>query len=65
MAEFLAMGGYGQYVWSVFALGVITLTYNVVSARRRMRIALENAALNAARIRNRPQPPRNMDGNEV
>jgi len=56
MAEFLAMGGYGQFVWSVFALGVVTVIYNVVSARHRLRSALDHAALNAARVRNRPQP---------
>lgn len=65
MVEFLEMGGYGQYVWSVYALGVITLIYNVISARRRMRVALDNAAVNAARFRNRVAPTRNMDGKQV
>jgi len=58
MAEFLAMGGYAEFVWSVYALGVAVVIYNILSARRRMRSALENAALNAARFRNRPQSPR-------
>lgn len=64
MSEFLAMGGYAEYVWSVYALGVVTLVYNVVSARRRVRVALENAALNAARIRNRRRTPEHQDGND-
>ena len=64
MAEFLAMGGYGVYVWSAVALGIITVAYNLVSARRRMRTAFENAALNAARFRNRPQSNRVENGND-
>ena len=49
MTEFLAMGGYAEYVWSVFGLAVVTLIYNVLSARRRMRVVLEKATLNTAR----------------
>ena len=68
MAEFLAMGGYGVYVWSAVGLGVLTIAYNLVSARLRMQKALESAALNAARFRNRPQRPtqsvRAENGNE-
>jgi len=63
MAEFFAMGGYAEFVWSVYALGAAVVIYNVVSARRRMRTALENAALNAARFRNRPQSSRTENGN--
>lgn len=55
MSEFFGMGGYGVYVWPVYALGLVTLIYNVVSARRRMRVALENATLNVRRQRNRPR----------
>lgn len=35
MNEFLAMGGYGAYVWSCFALAAAVLAWNIVSARRR------------------------------
>jgi heme exporter protein CcmD len=49
MTEFLAMGGYAEYVWSVFGLAVVTLIYNVLSARRRMRVVLEKVTLNMAR----------------
>jgi len=56
MAEFLSMGGYGQYVWSVFGLGVVTVVYNMVAARMRYRMALANARLNAVRFRNRQRP---------
>ena len=64
MAEFLAMGGYGVYVWSAVGLGIATIAYNLVSARMRMRTALENAALNAARLRNRPISSRVDNGND-
>ena len=53
MTEFLAMGGYAEFVWSAFGLTVITLIYNMASARRRLNIALEYAALNALRFQNR------------
>jgi heme exporter protein CcmD len=66
MAEILAMGGYGVYVWSVVVLGIVTIVYNLVSARRRLRHALENAALNAARFRNRPQSSTRLEnGNDT
>jgi len=61
MAEFLSMGGYGEYVWSVFVLGVVTVVYNMVSARMRYRMALANARLNAARFRNRQRPAQSND----
>lgn len=62
MAEFLAMGGYGQFVWPVYGLGLAVVIYNIVSARRRMRLALDNATLNAARVRNRSQSSRTNNG---
>ena len=53
MAEFFAMGGYAEYVWSCFALGLLTVVYNIVAARRRIRAVMEKATLNAARQRHR------------
>lgn len=53
MSEFISMGGYGVYVWPVYALGLLTLIYNIWSARRRMRVAIEKATFNAMRQRNR------------
>jgi len=49
MNEFLAMGGYAEYVWSAFGLWLVTMGYNIISARRKMRTSLEQAAINAAR----------------
>ncbi|MFQ5634902.1 MAG: heme exporter protein CcmD [Gammaproteobacteria bacterium] len=65
MVEFLAMGGYAEFVWSAFGLAVVTLVYNLVSARRRMRTALENAALNARRIRGDRQSNRTDNGRDT
>jgi len=62
MSEFISMGGYGVYVWPVYALGLLTLIYNLWSARRRMRVAMEKATLNALRQRNRTQPTQDEDG---
>ncbi len=58
MAEFLAMGGYAGYVWGAFGLAVVTLIFNVLSARRRMRVVLEKATLNRARHVNRARRKR-------
>ncbi len=37
LREFFAMGGYGFYVWTSYALGAIVLTLNAVLALRRER----------------------------
>ncbi|HEY7753541.1 MAG TPA: heme exporter protein CcmD [Steroidobacteraceae bacterium] len=34
LAEFLAMGGYGIYVWPSLGLVVFALVWNVLAARR-------------------------------
>ena len=41
MAQFLAMGGYAQWVWSAFGLTLIVLIGNVIAASRRYRQAVE------------------------
>jgi heme exporter protein CcmD len=53
MSEFLDMGGYALFVWSSFGLGAGTILFNIVSARRRLRITLAALALRAARQKNR------------
>jgi heme exporter protein D len=53
MAEFLAMGGYAQFVWSAFGFWLACLIFNIVSARRKIRASLEHAAIAAARQRHR------------
>ena len=51
MAEFLAMGGYAEYVWSTFGLTAVVLVVNIIGARRRLQSALREAGLRAARQR--------------
>lgn len=53
MAEFLAMGGYAEYVWSTFGLTLIVIVINIVGARRRLHNAIRQASLRAARQRKR------------
>jgi heme exporter protein D len=53
MSEFLAMGGYAQWVWSAFGLAAAVLIYNFIAARRRYRRALDRLALQAARAQRR------------
>lgn len=53
MAEFLAMGGYAEFVWSAFALWLVCMVFNIVSARRKIRASLESATVAAARQRAR------------
>ena len=49
-SEFLAMGGYGLYVWGSYAVTAVVLILNVLAARRRegnvRRQLQENAELN-------------------
>jgi heme exporter protein D len=40
--EFLAMGGYAQWVWSAFGVTAIVLVVNVIAAARRYRRAVDN-----------------------
>jgi heme exporter protein CcmD len=35
--EFLAMSGYGAYVWSCYGLALVVLVFNVWHARRELR----------------------------
>jgi len=43
-AEFLAMGGYGLYVWGAYGLTAALLAFELGSALRRRRRALDAAA---------------------
>lgn len=39
LAEFLAMGGYGLYVWSAYAVAAVSMAGEPLLARRRLRAA--------------------------
>ena len=53
MAEFFAMGGYAEYVWSTFGLTLVVLIVNIIGARLRLQNALRQAGMRAARQRDR------------
>jgi len=53
MADFLAMGGYAQFVWSAFGVWFVCVIFNILAARRKMRSSLEHATVAAARQRHR------------
>jgi len=55
MEDFLAMGGYAQFVWSAFGAWFACVIYNIVSARRKIQVSLGHAAIAAARHRHRHQ----------
>lgn len=48
MAEFFAMGGYGAFVWSAYAIAALVLVVNVVVPRSRERRLLRELAARAA-----------------
>lgn len=54
MTEFLYMGGYGAYVWSAYAVTLVVLLLNIVSAARALAIARRRTR---ERVR-RAEPPR-------
>ncbi len=43
MDAFLSMGGYGRFVWPSYALAAAVLAWNIWSALRLQRNALEHA----------------------
>jgi heme exporter protein CcmD len=61
MYEFLQMGGYAEFVWSSFGLAAATLVFNVISARKKLRMTLEKVAMRAARQNDAKESPRGSD----
>jgi heme exporter protein CcmD len=43
MKEFIAMSGYGAYIWSAYAIAIGGLVLNIWLARRQQRVALREA----------------------
>jgi heme exporter protein CcmD len=43
MSQFLAMGGYAQFVWPAYALVIGVMILNIVWARRSLRRARDEA----------------------
>jgi heme exporter protein CcmD len=52
VSGFLNMGGYAEFVWTCYGLAAVTLVFNVLSARKRLRMTQERMVMRAAR-RNR------------
>lgn len=48
-SEFVAMGGYGFYVWTSFGATALCMACEVLALRRRHAAALERTAHRAAR----------------
>ncbi len=53
MMDFLAMGGYAEYVWPAYGLTLMVIVINMIAARRRLRSVHDLLALKAARARRR------------
>lgn len=54
-SEFLAMGGYGAYVWSSFAITIVAMAWLVIAAkltRRKLFKEIENKVAREQRIKN-------------
>jgi heme exporter protein CcmD len=50
--RFLAMGGYAVYVWPSYLLAALVIGFNIISARRVLRLAQRDAGrrLSAAKV---------------
>jgi heme exporter protein D len=43
LSEFLAMGGYGFYVWTSYIVAAIAIAVEIVAVRARLRAAVKSA----------------------
>jgi heme exporter protein D len=43
LSEFLAMGGYGFYVWTSYVVAAIAVAVEIVAVRARLRAAVKSA----------------------
>ncbi|TMH05367.1 MAG: heme exporter protein CcmD [Betaproteobacteria bacterium] len=43
LSEFMAMGGYGFYVWSSYAVAAVAVAFEIVAVRARIRAAVKSA----------------------
>jgi len=44
LPEFLAMGGYGFYVWTSYVIAAIAVAVEIVAVRVRLRAAMKSAS---------------------
>ncbi len=43
LSEFMAMGGYGFYVWTSYIVAVVAVAFEIVAVRARIRAAVKSA----------------------
>ena len=43
LSEFLAMGGYGFYVWTSYVVAAIAVALEIIAVRARLRAAVKSA----------------------
>jgi heme exporter protein D len=43
LSEFLAMGGYGFYVWTSYVVAAVAVVLEIVAVRARIRAAVKSA----------------------
>ncbi|HEY6985398.1 MAG TPA: heme exporter protein CcmD [Rhodanobacteraceae bacterium] len=57
MADFLAMGGYGAYIWPAYAVFVIVLAIDAIAPRLRRKRVLAELRSKLQRARSREAAP--------
>jgi heme exporter protein D len=43
LSEFMAMGGYGFYVWTSYVVAALAVAFEIVAVRARIRSAVKSA----------------------
>jgi heme exporter protein D len=43
LSEFMAMGGYGFYVWTSYVVAAVAVAFEIVAVRARIRAAVKSA----------------------
>ena len=43
LSEFMAMGGYGFYVWTSYVVATVAVAFEIVAVRARIRAAVKSA----------------------
>ena len=43
LSEFMAMGGYGFYVWTSYVAAAVAVAFEIVAVRARIRAAVKSA----------------------
>jgi heme exporter protein D len=49
LSDFIQMGGHGQFVWSVYVIGIAVLLYNVIRPKLQLRQLIQSNHRNQQR----------------